>query len=135
MKGERGEHGMLRGITLSDAEKARIEQIHEKYRTEGQGLRESLRPAMQEARTARQRGDTAAARAAFDRTKGDREKVRALMEREHTDVRAALSPENQKQFDANAQDFAKRRAERAKNGKGEQGGWGGRRGDRQGRTG
>jgi Spy/CpxP family protein refolding chaperone len=126
---------MLRGITLSDAEKARIKQIHEKYQTEGKGLRESLRPAMQEARAARQRGDTAAARAAFDRTKGDREKVRALMERQHAEIRAALSPENQKQFDVNAQELAKRRAEWAKNGKGKRGGWGGRRGDRQGRTG
>jgi Spy/CpxP family protein refolding chaperone len=135
MNGGRGEHGMLRGMTLSDAEKARIKQIHEKYQTEGKGLRESLRPAMQEARAARQRGDTAAARAAFDRTKGDREKVRALMERQHAEIRAALSPENQKQFDANAQELAKRRAEWAKNGKGKQGGWDGRRGDRQGRTG
>ncbi len=116
--GGRGARGMMRGITLTDAEKARLKEIHAKYATEGKSLRESLRPSMDAARTARQKGDTAAARAAFDRSKGDREKMRALAERERGEIRGALSAEQQKQFDANAQQFARRRAGGMKNGKG-----------------
>ena len=75
-------------------------------------------PAMQEARAARQKGDTATMRAVLERTKGDRAKLRALMERQKTDVRAALSPEHQKQFDANVQQASQRRAAMAKKGRG-----------------
>jgi Spy/CpxP family protein refolding chaperone len=114
----------MRGVTLTDAEKARVKEIHAKYQTEGKSLWESLRPSMETVRAARQKGDTAAARAAFDRSKGDREKVRALMERERADIRGALTPEHQKQFDANAQELAKRRAEWEKNGNGRRGGRG-----------
>lgn len=118
MEGRPGRGGMLRGVNLSDAEKARIKEIHAKYQTESKGLRESLRPAMESARAARQKGDTAAARAAFDRTKGDREKMRALMEREQSEVRAVLTPENQMLFDARKAEMAQRRAEWSKDGAG-----------------
>jgi hypothetical protein len=46
---------LLRGITLSDAEKSRVKAIHAKYGDESKALRASLRPAMQEIRTARRR--------------------------------------------------------------------------------
>lgn len=111
MEGERGQRGLLRGIKLSDTEKAKLKEIHAKYAPEQKQLHESLKPAMQEARAARQKGDSAAARAAFERTKGDRDKMKALMDREHAELRAALSPENQKQFDANLQQLAQRRTE------------------------
>jgi Spy/CpxP family protein refolding chaperone len=127
MQGGRGERGLLRGIKLSDAEQAKVKEIHGKYATEGKTLRESLRPAMEEARAARQKGDTAAARAVWDRNKEGRDRMKALMERERTEIRAALSPENQKQFDTNVQQLAQRRAEWEKNGKD------GRRGEFRGR--
>jgi Spy/CpxP family protein refolding chaperone len=130
--GGRGARGMMRGITLTDAEKARVKEIHAKYQTEGKSLREALRPSMEAARTARQKGDTAAARAAFERGKADRDKVQALMVRERAEIRSALTPEHQKQFDANAQEFAKRRAEWDKNGNGGRRGPGGRHGQRAG---
>jgi Spy/CpxP family protein refolding chaperone len=113
----RGAQGMLfHGIALSDAEKARVKEIHAKYKAEGKPIREALRPAMQEARAARQKGDTAAARAAFERTKADRDKMKTLMERERTEIRSALTPANQQKFDANVQELAKRREEWEKNG-------------------
>lgn len=93
--------GLLRGVTLSEAEKGKVKEIQAHYRTEAQSLRESMKPALAEARAARQKGDTAAARAVLDRTKGDREKAKALRTRQMADVRAALSPEHQKAFDAN----------------------------------
>ena len=113
----RGARGMLfHGIALSDGEKARLKEIHAKYEAEGKPIREAVRPAMQEARAARQKGDTAAARAAFERTKADRDKMKALMERERTEIRSALTPANQQKFDANVQELAKRREEWEKNG-------------------
>ena len=117
MQGGRGERGLFRGIKLSDTEKAKLKTIRAKYAPEQRQLRESLKPAMQEARAARQKGDSVAAKAAFDRTKDGRDKMKALMDRERADVRSALTPENQKQFDANVQKFAQRRAEWEKGGK------------------
>ena len=129
MQGGRGERGLFRGIKLSDTEKAKLKDIRAKYAPEQKQLRESLKPAMQEARAARQKGDSVAAKAAFDRTKDGRDKMTALMNRERTEIRSALTPENQKQFDANVQQFAQRRAEW------EKGGRKGHRGQRNGRTG
>ena len=113
---ERGRGRLMRGIKLSDAEKARVKEIRERYKTESKTLRESLRPAMQEMRAARQKHDTVAMKAAWDRTTADRQKLDALMQRERAEVRSALTPEQQTQFDANVKQRAERRAGR-KNGK------------------
>ena len=125
-----GRGGLLRGITLSDAEKARVKAVHAKYNAEAKSLREAMRPAMQDLRTARQNRDSAAVKAAWDKTAGDRQKLQALMQRERAEIRTALSAENQKTFDANAKQLEERRAERAKNGKGERVGRAGVRGRR-----
>jgi Spy/CpxP family protein refolding chaperone len=122
--GERG--GALRGLKLSDAEKTKLKEIHTKYAAEGKTLRESMKPAMQEARTLRQKGDTAGARAVWDKNKAGRDQLQALQVRQQAEIRAALSPDNQKLFDANVQKQAQRRAEWEK--KGKAGGRGGRRG-------
>jgi hypothetical protein len=72
---------------------------------------------MDAARAARQKGDSAAVKAAWDRGAADRDKMKALRDREQAEIRAALSPENQKLFDANKQELEKRRAEWTKGGK------------------
>jgi Spy/CpxP family protein refolding chaperone len=95
-----GPNGLMRGVTLSEAEKAKVKEIQARYRTEAKSLRESMQPAMAEARAARQKGDTAAVRAVLERTKSDREKAREMRTRQLADLRAALSPENQTAFDA-----------------------------------
>jgi len=56
---------------------------------------------MQDARAARQRGDSAAARAAVDRTAGDRAKLHELAQRELSEVRGILTPDQQQRYDAN----------------------------------
>ena len=119
VEGRGGRGGLFRGITLSDAEKARMKQVHEKYGAEAKALRESMRPALQDARAARQKGDTAGMRAAVSRTAGDREKLRTMMDRQKAEIRSALTPENQRAFDANAKQLEQRRAEMKKNGKGD----------------
>jgi hypothetical protein len=45
--------------------------------------------------------------------------MQAIQVRQQAEIRSALSPENQKLFDANAQQLAKRRADWEKNGKGD----------------
>ena len=109
--GARGERGLFRGIKLSDAEKAKLKEIHGKYATQAKSLREQMKPAMQEARADRQKGDTAAARAVWARNKGSVDKLVELRKSEQAEIRSALTPENQKLFDANVQQLAKRRDE------------------------
>ena len=101
--------GELRGIKLSDAEKAKLKEIHQKYRTEAQALHNSLKPAMDQARAARQKGDTAAARKVWQDNKGARDQMQSLRDREQAEIRAALSPDNQKLFDANVARLKERR--------------------------
>ena len=108
--GERGPNGkgLFRGVRLSDAEKTKLKAIRQTYRPETETLRGTLAPALKEVRAARQKGDTVAARAAFERTKADREKLRELMQRQKTDIRGALSAENQRRFDENVKQVAQR---------------------------
>ena len=130
LRGGRGRGTLLRGITLNDAEKTQMKAIRAKYAAEAKSLRESIRPAMQDLRAARQKHDSAAVKAAWDRTAVERQKLQALMQRERAEIRTALTPEHQKTFDANVKALEQRRAEWSKNGKGERGGRAGRRGNR-----
>ena len=109
--------GALRGLDLSETEKAKLKEVRAKYDGEFKSLRESLRPTMQEARTLRQKGDTAGLRALMEKNKPVRDQLQALQVRQQADIRAALSAENQKLFDAKVQEQAKRRAEWEKSGK------------------
>lgn len=119
--GARVERGLFRGIRLSDAEKAKLKDIRSKYATQARSLREQMKPAMQEVRAARQKGDTAAARAVMTKNKATIDKLAELRKSEQAEVRSALTPENQKLYDANVQQMAKRRDEmkaRQKDGRG-----------------
>ena len=98
---ERGVNRALAGVQLTAAEKSQRESIHQKYASQFKELRGSLHPAMQDARAARQRGDSAATRAAVDRTAGDRAKLHELAQRELSEVRGILTPDQQQRYDAN----------------------------------
>lgn len=118
MEGRRGgERGVMRGLKLSDAEKAKVKEIRTRQIAENKSLRESMKPTMQEAKALRQKGDTAGLRALWEKNKAGRDQMQALQVRQQAEIRTALSPENQKLFDANVQQQATRRAEWAKNGK------------------
>jgi Spy/CpxP family protein refolding chaperone len=93
--------GLFRDIDLTQAQRDQMKTVNEKYRTQYQSIRESLKPDLKAAQEARQRGDTVAARAAFERTKTGREKIQALMQQQRTEVRALLTAEQQKTFDSN----------------------------------
>ena len=112
--GARGARGgaALRGIELTDAQRTRIRAIHDKYRPQYQALRDQLHAPRDSARAARQRGDTAAARATLARTAPVGDEVKALADRERAEVRAVLTAEQQKTFDANVQRMRERLTER-----------------------
>lgn len=104
---------LFKGITLSDAEKANIKTVHAKYAEQMKAVREQFKPQLQAAREARQRGDTAALKAMWQKSAAQREQTKKLLEAERNDLRAALTPENQVKFDANVKQFEQRVAQRA----------------------
>ncbi len=121
MKGARGLRGQLfKGITLSDVETANLKAVRTKYATQTKTLREQAKPQLQATRDARQRGDTAALKALWQKSAGQREQTKQLLAAERNELRAALTPANQTKFDANVAAFEKRVAERA-NGLGKRG--------------
>lgn len=107
----------LRGVNPTDAQKAQIKTIYEKYQPQFKSFRDAMKPAMEEAKAARQRGDTAAARAALAKTASTREQAQALRAQETAEIRAILTPEQQKTFDTNVAQM-KSRGDHAKKGRG-----------------
>ena len=116
MMGAGGTRGLFKGITLSDAEKANLKAVREKYATQQKALREQFKPQMQAAREARQKGDTAALRDLWQKSAGQREQAKQLMLAERNDLRSALTPANQATFDTNVAALQKRLAAREQNG-------------------
>lgn len=112
MRGEKGRgpglKALFRGIELTQSQRDQIKTVNEKYRGQFQTLRESLKPDLKAAREARQRGDTVAARAAWDRTNAGRERMRALTQQQLGEVRALLTQEQQQTLDRNAQQLRER---------------------------
>jgi Spy/CpxP family protein refolding chaperone len=107
-----GLKGLFRGIDLTQAQRDQMKTVKEKYRGQFQTLRESLKPDLKAVREARQRGDTVAAGAAWDRTNTGRERMRALMEQQQNEVRGLLTAEQQQTFDRNAQQMRERMEKR-----------------------
>jgi hypothetical protein len=107
---------LLRGIKLSDAEKASLKSVHAKYASQLKAIREQAKPKAGEARPVR--GDTAAMRARWEKNAPLRDQMKTLALAERADIRAALAPANQAKFDANVkqvQDRLAKRADKAKN--------------------
>ena len=97
-RGKQFDKALLRGVTLSDAEKTNLQAVRAKYTVQQQTLRTQMRTDAQTARAARQRGDTAALRSIRANVLSQRQ---ALAQAERNDVRNALTPANQAKFDAN----------------------------------
>ena len=118
-RGDRGDRGMrapralMRGVNLTDAQKSQIRAIHQKYQAQFKSIRDANKPARDEARAARQRGDTAAARAAFEKS---RDQFQSLRQQELNEVRGVLTPDQQTTFDANVQRMQTRHERHGKRG-------------------
>ena len=106
-------HQLFRNIQLTAAEKANVKNVQQKYASQMKAIREQLKPQIQAARAARQKGDTAALKAMWQKSSAQREQIKKLLESERDDLRAALAPEHRAQFDANVKQFEQRVAKRA----------------------
>jgi periplasmic protein CpxP/Spy len=114
---EQGERGMRRrgpggelfkGITLTADQKAKLKDLRKAEKPN-----DEFKKAMENARAARQRGDTAAARAQMQALRPQMEQAR---ERQVAAMRSILTPEQAKQFDANVATWKQHAAERGKDG-------------------
>jgi len=101
---------LLKGITLNDAQKAKLEQIREAERAkmQAEGGRGGGRAEMDSARAARERGDTAAANRLMAE---QRLKMDARREAQITAIRGILTTDQLPQFDANVAELKKRASE------------------------
>ncbi len=108
-----GPEGMLlRGITLTDAQKQRLAALRPTRGTpnaQNDAAREQTRKLMTEAREARQRGDTATANARFTQLRTQMEQQRA---QRVAAVRDILTAEQRVTFDRNVAELKTRQQER-----------------------
>lgn len=111
--GQRLGKQLFKGIQLSDAEKANVKAVRQKYAPQMKALREQVKPQMQQARQARQRGDTAALKSIWSQTSAQRDQMKKLLDSERNDLRNALTPEHRTQFDANVTQAKQRIVKRA----------------------
>ena len=99
---------LFKGITLTDAQKAKVDSLHSAERVAMQGQRGQGRGDFAAIREARQKGDTATANKLMA-------EQRSRMEAQHdahlATVRAVLTPAQQKQFDANVAEMKKHQGE------------------------
>jgi len=102
------EHALLKNITLTDAQKAKLEQVQQSERASMTADSGARRAAFDAMRKARQSGDTAAAKRLMleQRTKMDQQ-----FAAHSAAVRAVLTPDQQTQFDANVAEMKSRRGE------------------------
>jgi Spy/CpxP family protein refolding chaperone len=108
---------LLKGITLNDGQKAKLDQIHEAERAkmEAEGGRGGGRAEMDSMRAARERGDTATAQRLMAE---QRAKASVRLDTQITAIRGILTADQLPQFDTNVADVKKRAAE----GRGRRGG-------------
>jgi Spy/CpxP family protein refolding chaperone len=102
------EQALLKNITLTDAQKAKLEQVQRSERASMTADNGARRAAFDAMRKARQSGDTAAAKRLMleQRTKMDQQ-----FAAHSAAVRAVLTPDQQTQFDANVAEMKSHRGE------------------------
>jgi Spy/CpxP family protein refolding chaperone len=107
-----GRGGFGADLNLTDAQKAQIKTIRAKYQPQNEALRNQAKPFMDAARAARQKGDTATARAEMLKARNVMQGGQTFRNQENAEIRAILTPDQQAKWDANQ----KKMAEREKNG-------------------
>jgi Spy/CpxP family protein refolding chaperone len=108
MRGDRSRHGeLMKDLNLTDAQKARIKAIHEKYQTEFKSMRDQARPKLGRGQTG-QRPDSAT-REQFRRNRDQwRQRAQALRAQEQYEVRAVLTASQRAKFDQRIAERKKR---------------------------
>jgi Spy/CpxP family protein refolding chaperone len=102
--GRRGgfDKALLKGITLSADQQKRVDALRQDERSRMQADREQFGKVMADARQARERGDTAAAKAKMQEVRKHTEQLR---DQRIASLRAILTSDQQKQFDSNLAAF------------------------------
>jgi len=110
--GRGGPQGLLlKGITLTDAQKSQLKQLRDAQREKMQANREAGRKQFEDLRAARERGDTAAVRVAMEKNRAVMEQQRA---QEMAAMRNILTAEQRVQFDKNVAELKARRPDGAR---------------------
>jgi Spy/CpxP family protein refolding chaperone len=118
MQGRRGGGGEFgRDLNLTDAQKAQIKAIRQKYQPQNEALRTQAKPFMEAARTARQKGDSVAFRSNMEKAHQVMLGGQSFRTQENAEIRAILTPDQQAKWDARQKNMAER-------GKGGHKGWG-----------
>jgi len=100
-------------LNLTDAQKAQIKAIRQKYQPQNEAARTQAKPFIDAARAARQKGDTVAFRSNMDKARQVGQSVRA---QETTEIRNVLTPDQRTKFDARQKEMADRRAKGGRKG-------------------
>jgi Spy/CpxP family protein refolding chaperone len=114
-RGGGGEFG--RDLNLTDAQKAQIKAIRQKYQPQNEALRAQAKPFTDAARAARQKGDTVAFRTNIEKAHQVMQGGQSFRTQENAEIRAILTPDQQAKWDARQKNMAER-------GKGGHKGWG-----------
>lgn len=114
VRGERDGAGfLLRGITLTEAQRTQLQALRQSERAGNEARREQMKKVFDEARAARERGDTAAARAIMQR---NRQQMTQAREQHIAAIRNVLTAEQRVQFDRNVAELKQRAQERGARG-------------------
>jgi Spy/CpxP family protein refolding chaperone len=119
----RGNEGFAfgRDLNLTDAQKAQIKAIRQKYQPQNEALRSQAKPYLEAARAARQKGDTAAVRSNMLKARQILEGGKSTRTQELAEIRAILTPDQQAKWDARQKAAAEHRGNGGK-------GWGHKKG-------
>jgi Spy/CpxP family protein refolding chaperone len=119
---------LAKDLNLTDAQKSQMKAIHTKYRPQLEAIRNQYKSQFDNIKSLRQKGDTAGARTAFARIRGDiQSKSLSIRNQENADIRNILTAEQRTKFDA-AQAQRKKWMDEHKDGRGHKRGATGQRG-------
>ena len=99
---------LLKGITLSDAQKAQLKALHKSDSPAMAATHEQNRAVFDQIRTARAKGDTATARRLMREERG---KTEAQREKQVAALRSILTTDQRPQFDKNVAELKQRQAQ------------------------
>jgi len=119
--GGREGRGFGRDLNLTEAQKAQIKVIRQKYQPQNQALRDRAKPFMEAARAARQKGDTVAFRSNVEKAHQVMQSGQSVRTQEQAEIRAILTADQQAKFDARQKAASERRAKGGKRGWGHKG--------------
>lgn len=108
--GGRGGFALGRELNLTEAQRAQIQAIHQKYQPQRKALHDRARPFLEGARTARQNWDSAGFRRNTEQARQILNGGEAIRAQELAEIRAVLTAEQRAKFDAREKEIAERRS-------------------------